>query len=77
MVRPMRNPRRHTQSGFIPTTWVGATAIILALFVGCVVGPALLVRDHDRPYRGIVMIAIGVLMLAFCIPAWRRRQSTP
>jgi hypothetical protein len=73
----MRNPRRLTQSGFIPTSWVGVGATVLALFVGCVIGPALLVRDHDRPYRGIVMIAIGVLMLAFGVPAWFKRQSTP
>ena len=73
----MRNPRRLTQSGFIPTTWVGAGATALALFVGCVIGPALLVRDHDRPYRGIFTIAIGLLILAFGLPAWLKRQSTP
>jgi hypothetical protein len=75
----MRNPRRLTQSGFIPTTWVGAGATGLALFVGCVIGPALLVRDHDRPYRGIFVNAICAVLVAHGVYAWvsRGRQSTP
>jgi MFS family permease len=44
--------------------------VAVGLFVGGLIGPALLVMDHDRPYRGIFMIAIGVLAIAISIPAW-------
>lgn len=47
-----------------------AGAGFIGLFVGGVIGPALLVVDSNRPYRGVFMIVIGLLMIAASLPAW-------
>lgn len=80
MVGPPRDTgRRPTQSRLISTGSTERTTVLIGLFVGGLIGPALLVIDHDRLYRGIFVIAISALMLVMTVPAWLagRGQSTP
>ncbi len=49
--------------------------MLVGVFVGALIGPALLVMDHDRPYRGVIVMVISALMVV--IAAANDRQSTP
>lgn len=37
--------------------------MLVGVFVGGIIGPGLLVMDHDRPYRGVIVMVLAALMV--------------
>lgn len=76
MVGPTRSfTRRPTQSRLISPSSAERGAIFIGVFVGGLIGPGLLVMDHDRPYRGIIVMVVSAVMIL--LAATKTRQSAP